>query len=68
MEIVMNIENSTISPVLTLADIEVYVRHAQNDRALAMRQMAVSASALFKRLAALLRPNRQRLPQAGAWA
>ena len=68
MEIVMTIENSTIPPVLTLADIEGFVRRAQDDRAVAVRQMAIDAAALFKRLATHLRPNRQRLPRAGAWA
>jgi hypothetical protein len=55
-------------PVLTLEDIDAVMRRARDDRAQVMRAMAIKAPDLFKRLAAALRPSRQRLPQAGHWA
>ena len=51
-----------------LIDVEAVMRQARDDRAKSMRSALASAPALLKCIAATLRPNRQRLPQTGAWA
>lgn len=58
------ISTANISP----ATIEAVIRQARADRAETIRAMAVRLPSLFSRLAARLRPSRQRLPQAGVWA
>lgn len=51
-----------------LIDVEAVMRQARGDRAKSMRSAMANVPALLKRLTATLRPNRQRLPQTGAWA
>jgi len=48
--------------------IDAIMTQARADRAEVMRATLAKLGPLFKRLAARLRPNRQRLPQAGIWA
>ena len=49
-------------------DVHAALAHAHADRAAYMRLAFAEVPALLKRLAARLRPNRQRLPRSGAWA
>jgi hypothetical protein len=49
-------------------DVHAALARAHADRAEYIRLAIVGVPVLFKHLAAKLRPNRQRLPQAGAWA
>ena len=62
--------NSHICPEsqLSRAEIEAMLALTRAEQMRAMRQMLSELPSLFKRLAARLRPNRQCLPQAGAWA
>jgi hypothetical protein len=53
---------------LSAAKMDALLNRARAERAKAMQQALSGLPALFKRLAAVLRPDNQRLPQAGAWA
>ena len=64
----MNTENRWADAAVTHASIDAIVRRARAERAEAMRAAMAELPALFKRLAAAILPNRQRLPQTGAWA
>lgn len=64
----MNTENTWANAAITPSAIEAVVRHARAERAEAMRVALVQLPALIKRLAAAIRPNRQRLPQTSALA
>jgi hypothetical protein len=68
MEIAMNTPNDWPIASVTPAIIDAAIRKARHERAEVMRATAVRLPAYFRRLAARLRPNRQRLPQSGAWA
>jgi hypothetical protein len=64
----MNTPEITDFPVVNLDTIEIAMRRARNERAEHLGRLLAATPALFKRLAARLRPNRQRLPQTGVWA
>jgi hypothetical protein len=49
-------------------DIHAAIARAHADRAEYIGLAATKVSALIKRVAAKVRPNRQRLPQTGVWA
>ena len=57
-------DRSYIQPV----DVHAALARAQADRAEYVRMAITGVPVLLKRLVARLRPNRQRLPQAGACA
>jgi len=58
------ISTVTITPDL----VEAIVARARAERAEGVRILLIELGAQLRRLAAKLRPNRQRLPQAGVWA
>jgi hypothetical protein len=64
----MNTDNRIAIAFISPADIENIMIQAREERAEVMRAALAKFVTLFKRLAARIRPNRQRLPQAGAWA
>ena len=53
---------------ITPATVEAIMLKARAERAEGVRILLIELSAQLRRLAAKLRPNRQRLPQAGVWA
>ena len=53
---------------VTRADINAIVQQAHQERAKAMRDMLNGALKFLKRLAAGLRPNRERLSHSRAWS
>jgi hypothetical protein len=57
-------DHASIRPI----DIHAALARAHADRAEYIRIALTGVPALLKRLTGRLRPNRQRLPQAGAWA
>ncbi len=58
------ISTVTITPDL----VEAIMAKARAERAEGVRILLIELGAQLRRLAAKLRPNRQRLPQAGVWA
>jgi hypothetical protein len=64
----MNTLEIAAFPEINLDTIEIAMRRARSERAEHLRRLLAATPALFKRLAARLRPNRQPLPQAGVWA
>jgi hypothetical protein len=67
-DLVMNFDRQVSDSSINLPGIDAMVRRARKERAQAMRTAVVKLGRLFKRLAVLAQPSRQRLPQAGAWA
>jgi hypothetical protein len=64
----MNTQNDWPIAAISPSIIDAAVRKARQDRAEVMRATLAGFPAAFKRLVAQLRPNKQRLPQTGAWA
>ena len=60
--------NSQIPVPLNQIEINTLIQQARAERAIAAAVLLASIPSLLKRLTAKLRPNRQRLPQTGAWA
>lgn len=64
----MNTDNRISAAFISPVDIDAVMIDAREERAEVMRAALAKLAPPFKRLAARIRPSRQRLPQAGAWA